>query len=61
MSGIFMKLFRDLERRIAADTVSPEDIVEAEHADPSFRKMRKLTRDDYGFRKIIRQQREDES
>lgn len=56
-----MKLFRDLERRIAADTVSPEDIVEAEHADPSFRKMRKLTRDDYGFQKIIQQQREDES
>lgn len=54
MTGTLLRIFRDMERAIERDEVSPEDIVEKEATDPAFRNMRKLARDFLGFRRIVR-------
>ena len=45
--GSLLKMFRDLEAKIATDAVSPEDIIEAEEADPEFKAMRGRLRDSF--------------
>lgn len=45
--GSLLKMFRDLEAKIATDAVSPEDIIEAEEADPEFKAMLGRLRDSF--------------
>jgi len=51
LTGSLLRMFRDLESKIAADAVSPEDIVEAEEADHEFKAMRQRLRD--GFKSLF--------
>ncbi|MBK8772331.1 MAG: hypothetical protein IPM06_18185 [Rhizobiales bacterium] len=56
MSGSLINAFKAMERAIAADEVSPEDIVEKEETDPVFKRMRTLAMDVLGFRRLVRDQ-----
>lgn len=56
MSGSLINAFKAMERAIAADEVSPADIVEKEETDPVFKRMRTLAMDVLGFRRIVRDQ-----